>query len=264
MGSRTECDSSEEHAAERERSKKMNKLLQKVPPFVRYVFVIKPRNAILYPVAFRIASRRRWFFTYNNHQYHYFYHLYNQTWRDERAVELPIIWDEVKKVDGERVLEIGNVLSHYYPVHHDIVDKHEKGDGIINCDILDFHTPKVYDLIVSISTIEHIGLDEELFVQKETALQPEKPLCVMNKLKGMLSQNGKCIVTIPVGYNHALDRLLEEEDGSLFTNRYYLTRTSRSNRWAEAKQEDIREAKYDFPFSKANALAIYVLERQRP
>jgi len=235
-----------------------SKLLQIGPSFVLY----KLRKAITSPVAFRIVSRRHWYFTLNDHQYRYFYHPFNETWRNERCVELPIIREEVEKVDAERVLEFGNVLAHYYPVYHDIVDKHEKGDGVINSDIVDFQTPKVYDLIVSISTIEHVGFNEEKYVQNETVLQPEKPLHVIHKLKGMLSQKGKCIVTMPVGYNPVLDRLLEEDDGTLFTYRYYLKRISRSNRWVETKKEDIHNTKYGFPFLSANVLAIYVFECQ--
>ena len=70
---------------------------------------------------------------------------------------MPIIWEEVKKHEAQRILELGNVLSHYYPVHHDIVDKYEKSSGVSNVDIRDFDTSKDYDLVVSISTFEHIG-----------------------------------------------------------------------------------------------------------
>ena len=55
----------------------------------------------------------------------------------------------------------GNVLLHYFPADHEIVDKYEKGDGIVNEDIVNFRPGKKYDLIVSISTLEHISWNEE-------------------------------------------------------------------------------------------------------
>ena len=48
----------------------------------------------------------------------------------------------------------------YYKFEHDIVDKYEKKKGIINQDIVDYKPDKKYDLIISISTLEHVGWDE--------------------------------------------------------------------------------------------------------
>lgn len=59
------------------------------------------------------------------------------------------------------MLEVGNVLSHYFPIHHDIVDKYEVCPGVINQDIADFLPQEKYDLILSISTVEHVGWDEQ-------------------------------------------------------------------------------------------------------
>lgn len=35
-----------------------------------------------------------------------------------------------------KVLEVGNVLPHYYPAENDIVDKFERGPCILNVDIV--------------------------------------------------------------------------------------------------------------------------------
>lgn len=96
-------------------------------------------------------------FVFRVKQYKYFYHKYNTTWKLERTVEVPIIFEVVKKHHDKNILEVGNVLSHYFPVNHDIIDKYEKGKGVINEDVVDFRPPKKYDLIVSISTLEHVG-----------------------------------------------------------------------------------------------------------
>jgi hypothetical protein len=100
-------------------------------------------------------------FAFNGQNFSYFYHWYNKTWRNERAVEVPIIWNIVKKYKRKRILEVGNVLSHYYPIRHEILDKYEKAPGVINLDVVDFKPAKKYDLIISISTLEHVGWDEK-------------------------------------------------------------------------------------------------------
>ena len=99
-------------------------------------------------------------FTLQKETYSYFFHKYNLAWRNERAVEVSIIWRAVKVHQGQKILEVGNVLSHYFPVNHDICDKHEKAKGVINQDIINFQPASKYDLIVSISTLEHVGWDE--------------------------------------------------------------------------------------------------------
>jgi hypothetical protein len=59
------------------------------------------------------------------------------------------------------VLEVANVLSHYFAVDHDILDKFESGGSVRTEDVVSFRTADRYDLIVSISTLEHVGWDEE-------------------------------------------------------------------------------------------------------
>jgi hypothetical protein len=48
----------------------------------------------------------------------------------------------VNKYVGRNVLEVGNVLSHYFPVHHDVLDKYEKAKGVINEDVVEFSPAK--------------------------------------------------------------------------------------------------------------------------
>ena len=65
-------------------------------------------------------------FTFNKKTYPYFVHQFNQTYYNERCVEIPIVIDEFKKYDPADILEVGNVLSHYFNYHHTIIDKFEK------------------------------------------------------------------------------------------------------------------------------------------
>ena len=144
-------------------------------------------------------------FIFNGKTYYYFVHKYNTTWKNERAVEVPIIWDIVREHYrwGKRVLEVGNVLSHYFRIFHDVLDKYEIAEGVINQDVVDFKPTWKYDLIVSISTLEHVGWDEE-------PKEPEKVLKAFENLKQCLNPGGKIIVTLPLGYNPELDELLKE------------------------------------------------------
>jgi SAM-dependent methyltransferase len=197
---------------------------------------------------------RRWFssFLFQGREYRYFCHRYQATWRNERAVEIPIVWDIIKQSEGKTILEIGNVLSHYFTISHDVVDKYEKAKGVINQDVVDFHTGKKYDLVISISTLEHVGWDEE-------PRESTKALRALQHIKEALNPQGKIVVTFPIGYNSELDVLLKR--GLLeFTNQYYLKRVSRDNQWVEATWEDVWNTEYDHPYPMANGLVIGVWE----
>lgn len=99
-------------------------------------------------------------FRFHGSDYQYFLSDYNDTALNERAIEIPIINRIVTQYRGKDVLEIGNVLSHYFPVRHTILDKYELGQGVINEDICTYAPGKLFDLIISISTLEHVGYDE--------------------------------------------------------------------------------------------------------
>lgn len=186
--------------------------------------------------------------------YRYFYHTYNTTWRYARAVEVPIIWEMVRIYHGKRILEVGNVLSHYFSVKHDILDKYEKGIGVINEDVVDFQPSNHYDLVVSISTLEHVGWDEK---PKDN----EKILRAIENLKRCVARGGKIIETLPLGYNLEMDRLFRE--GRMqFTKQYFLKRTTQDNRWVEVDWEDVKDAKYNHPFPNANALIVGLIEKR--
>ena len=91
----------------------------------------------------------------------YLVHNYNRTWLNERAVEVPIIFHVIARWPGRRMLELGNVLSHYGSVAHDVLDKYEVGEHVINQDVVEYQPSARYDMIVSISTLEHVGWDEQ-------------------------------------------------------------------------------------------------------
>jgi hypothetical protein len=192
-------------------------------------------------------------FTLQGESYRYFYNLYNITWKNERAVEIPIAWHEVEKHKGTKILEVGNVLSWYFPIQHDVLDKYEVAVGVINEDIIDFAPSEKYDLIVSISTLEHVGWDE-------TPREPEKIFRAVEHLKTLLAAGGKLLVTFPLGYNTALDGFAK--DGSLgFTRQFFLKRVSKAPKWIEIDADAAFAETVNQPYRVSHLLMIGVCEK---
>ncbi len=99
-------------------------------------------------------------FTYGASRYPYLYARYKRSWLTERAVEVPVIGALVDHEPRARVLEVGHVLGHYRPIAHTVVDKYERAPGVLNRDVLELDDLGRFDLIVAISTLEHVGWDE--------------------------------------------------------------------------------------------------------
>ncbi len=169
-------------------------------------------------------------FLFNNEQYKYFYHDYNNTWCNERSVEIPIIKRLVDKADGE-VLEVGNVLSHYFPHSHPVVDKYEEELGVTNEDIVSFDSISKFGLIVSISTFEHIGWDE-------TPRNPTKIRDAITNVRRLLKKGGQAWFTMAYGYNEWLDKSIVS--GSLdLSETYYMKRMGFDNSWVQCALDDV-------------------------
>lgn len=187
------------------------------------------------------------YFSFQGARYEYFWHAYNETWRNERAVEVALILPILEDARGKKILEVGNVLSHYHEVQHTVVDKYERDEGILNLDIIDFETDEKFDLIISVSTLEHVGWDEE-------AKEPDKIPRVLKHLKGMLARDGTLVATMPLGHNPYLDAMLMK-DALTFDDLHFMARVS-NMKWREASLSEVRNSRYDYPYRAANALAV--------
>ncbi|HEX5410294.1 MAG TPA: hypothetical protein VFZ27_00370 [Terriglobia bacterium] len=218
-----------------------------------YLWRLKQRNKLICYWLVRL-TRRPSRFTFRGQPYRYFWHRYNSTWRNERAIEIPIARSFLAGVSPDKVLEIGNVLSHYGPVSHEVVDKYEQTEGVRNEDVCDFRSDKKYDLILSISTLEHVGWDEE--PKDET-----KVLRAIENLRGLLGPQGKLVITIPVGYNPPLDRLIEQ-GRIIFSSRAFLKRSPRRNEWREVGEPEVRPPWYDRQSNCAHELLVGVIENR--
>jgi hypothetical protein len=196
----------------------------------------------------RLVRRKE--FQFNGKTYEYLYHFYNKTWKNERGVEIPIFREIILSNQDKRILEVGNVLSHYFPIHHDVVDKYEISPGVINQDIVSYAPSSKYDLIVSISTLEHVGWDEE-------PREPTKLLQAITHMKDQcLAPGGTIIASLPIGLNSYFDTLLRERR-TPFSKQQFLKRVSERNYWVESDWDSCRDAKYGR--FVANAIVIGII-----
>jgi len=234
------------------------------PPFVERLlfFFICVLSILPFPLSYYenylYLKIKRWanrnFFTFQGREYNYFVHKYNNTWRNERSVEVPIVYRIVQEFRGKNILEVGNVLSHYYPVNHDIVDKYEVAPGVMNIDVVDYKPAKKYDLIVSISTLEHVGWDER-------PREPLKVLRAVDNLRNLLIAGGELVVTLPIGQNPVLDKLIA--DNKIKFDKIYCMRRTGFNKWVETSYEEIKgHYFYGMPFPNANAIIIGIIEKK--
>jgi SAM-dependent methyltransferase len=188
------------------------------------------------------GSRGR--FRVGGEEYPYLFHRYKATWLTERAVEVPVVQRLVDREPG-RVLEVGNVLSHYRAQKHTVVDKYERGPGILNRDVLDLGELGSFDLVVAISTLEHVGWDEE-------PRRPDAAAEALAALRGVLAPAGRLVLTHPVGYNPHLDEALRT--GGVQVSRATALRRTGRTRWVEVSPDEAWRAPYDFLLYSARAV----------
>jgi SAM-dependent methyltransferase len=193
-----------------------------------------------------VGLRGRGAFTWGGRSHRLFRHPYHYTWMNERAVEVPIFLALLEGCDPARVLEVGNVLAHYGPVRHAVVDRYERTDGVVNQDVLEFRPDSPPDLIVSISTLEHVGWDEE-------PRDPDKAACAIEHLRGLLAPGGRLVFSVPVGYNPRLDERLGA--GEIDLSELRALRRERGG-WREVEARTALAASYDELLYEAEAVLI--------
>jgi len=134
---------------------------------------------------------------------------YNFSRHSERAVEVSAALHlyGTARARGGDVLEIGAVLPHYlvrWPSNgHTVVDLYEQGHGILNENVLSWEAPQQYDLIICISTLDHLNGPMEVWLALE-------------RMKSWRKPGGMLFVTLPanqpdwVGGGPWLDALLRD------------------------------------------------------
>lgn len=204
----------------------------------------KPVHLIAAPLVTALARPAR--FPFRGESLELFYHRYNTTWVNERAIEIPIARRFLEGRTG-RTLEIGNVMGHYGPAGWDVVDRFERGGRVINCDALSFQPEAPYKTVLSISTIEHIGHDDE------DPDSEDRILATLARLRdACLAPSGRLLVTAPLGYNPALDGLVFGERLG-FDEQVFMKRVGRRT-WREVPVGEAAGAKYNTPFPYGNCV----------
>jgi hypothetical protein len=213
------------------------------------------KNAIK-TIYFKLSSAGT--FIFNGQELEYFRHNYNIAWDNERTVEVAIASTFLKSLDKKsKVLEVGNVLENYGTFHkvHDVLDKYDPAPHVLNEYVIYFKPVEKYDAIISISTLEHVGWDEDV-------RDPAKFItAVRNLTENCLAPGGCMLVTVPLGYNTYLgDNLAMGAD--YFNEKYFLKRVSAKkelrvfekiilksesgkNEWMQVDYADVAAVKYD-------------------
>ncbi|HEX5187685.1 MAG TPA: hypothetical protein VFV86_12425 [Nitrososphaeraceae archaeon] len=193
-------------------------------------------------------------FDFNGKKYPYLFHGRvagaGPSWKNERCVNIPIVLDIIQeyKSKGKRILELGNVLSYALEIDHDVVDKYEIMDGVINEDIVEFKPKEKYDLIVSVLCIHHVGWNE-------TPRDPPKVLRAIENLKNILNPEGKMILSIAWDWNEYLDRQLLE--GNLKFEKQWYLKKDKGYKWKEVQTiDEIKDLKYDDKTYTARGIVI--------
>jgi SAM-dependent methyltransferase len=211
---------------------------------------------IVMPRIIRLVPRT---FVLNGEAFTYDTSPYNRSWDNERSVEIPI-FRRILATGSGRVLEVGDVLGNYGVIGHDVVDRYEdwrRGERaerhVIRADVLDFVPAERYDVIVSISTLEHVGFDGEN--------EPRKLLRAVDHLTtACLAPGGVLAVSLPVGYNPHVATFIET--GELrFDETFYLRRIARRHWTQVASWSDIRGLSYNQRVPSAEGLVIGLRRR---
>jgi hypothetical protein len=201
------------------------------------------------------------YFVLNGEKYKMFCHNYNCGWpparMTERSVEMALA-DHWLREHEEDAIEVGAVTPYYWPrrVKH-VVDPYDEHALVSHRDSL-FNTSLEGRPVLSISTIEHIGIEE--YGQKE---DPHLTILALQKI---LAESPAFLVTAPLGYNKILDSYLFSEYIN-FTNvkTSFLAREVRDNAWSQVDQSVAAGVPYgsrDYTKPRSCANAIVILARE--
>ena len=141
------------------------------------------------------------------------------------------------------------MLGHYGKHDHAVLDKYETSAGVINEDITTWQTEERFDLILSISTFEHIGFDDDA-----AGGSADKILGAIAACRKLLNSQGRLAITVPLGYNPDLDRLIERN--KLGEDRGWFLLRHGPREWKVVARHQALGTPFGRPFPFANALLV--------
>jgi glycosyltransferase involved in cell wall biosynthesis len=185
---------------------------------------------------------------------------------DERVVEFP--WIAARSLGG-KVLDGGSSLNHLHvlvALRPRMDDLHvvtlapeeqsfpELGVSYLYADLRELPVADaVYDRVLSISTLDHLGLDNDRFgADAPAAAEPQREAVrAMGELRRVLRPGGDLYLTVPVGAGDRfdwvrsftcdeLDELVEAFGGSTTTVDFFRHRDG----WHRAERDEVADARY--------------------
>jgi len=210
---------------------------------------LKPARRVLAPLIIPMLRERS--VEYRGASLPLVYARHNVTWANERCVELALARALMAGVRPRRLLEVGHVTPHYFRSGHLVVDKYEPGS--LEVDIVDFEPAERFDLILSISTFEHIAFDEP---GATPALETvaAKVAAALDRCRSLLAPGGLLAITVPLGYNPALDAMIAS--GELGWDRASWFKRFPRRRWRQVSPSEAAGCRYGSPYAFANAILL--------
>jgi hypothetical protein len=191
-------------------------------------------------------------FKFNNIFTNHFFHEFNTNKPPfrytERTIELALADKFLKNVRGS-VTEVGAVTPYYWPGRvKEVIDPMDKSPYVTNrIDWLEYE--EEIESLLSISTFEHIGLDD-YSLKKD----PSKTKVAFQKL---VQIKGDILCTFPGGYNNHLDQMVFElcrQKSKL--NIYIFQRGILGNNWKQVDPKEIGTFNFSYGPFWANTLIV--------
>lgn len=187
------------------------------------------------------------FFYFDGNKYELYEHAYNCGYLEarmtERSVELALAKRYLDNFEGGDVVEIGAVTPYYFANDKiiDIVDPTDEHNrvtirkSLFECDFREKN-------ILSISTVEHVGLQEYGMDEKKN---------VIDALQKILTEAKSCFITVPLGYNALLDNWIRQNRNNPMIK---IMKREKDNHWIEIDSLVYEDIEYGPLW--ANGLAI--------
>lgn len=190
-------------------------------------------------------------FTYKGKKINLYEHSYNcgrlKERMTDRSFELALARKWIN-IYGEDIVEVGAVTPYYFRgAINEIIDPSDPHKAVtINKSLFDVDLNN--KTILSISTVEHVGLNDYGYAEKKDSIQA---------IKYIVEKSKHCLITYPIGYNEKLDLWTKKNFRRLIMQKCKLLvyrRNMLDNKWKLCKS--VKEIPNYYGPLWANALVV--------